>query len=266
MLTPKTTLTPLIVANWKMQLDAATTVSRIQQVRSALKNFRGRVQLVICPSFPALGAASKALQRTVIKLGAQNVFWDEQGAYTGEVSPAQLREHGVEYVIIGHSERRQLLNETDDMVSRKMIAATAHGLTPILCVGETADERHRNDQDAIVRRQLGTALRSLPPPTHGKHVYIAYEPIWAIGTGEPADPAQTNAMLAVIRHTVADYFAASVVHDGFRVLYGGSVDPENILNYVYPGGFSGALIGTASLDPLKLANMVLATNEKFSSH
>ncbi len=263
---PKIPFTPLIVANWKMQLDTATSVTRIQQVRTALKNFRGRVRPVICPSFPALGPAAKALQRSVIKLGAQNVFWDDRGAYTGEVSPAQLREHGVEYVIIGHSERRQLLGETDVMVARKMIAAIAHGIMPILCVGESGDERARGDHETVVRRQLTSALRSLPPPVKNRHVYIAYEPIWAIGTGQPANPTQTGDMRALIERMLIDQYTEPVARRGFQIMYGGSVDPDNILDYVHPGGYAGALIGTASLDAAQFAAMVKLTNDKFSLH
>lgn len=246
-----------------MQLDTATTIARIKDFRTELKNFRGRVQPVICPSFPALAGAKQALKGSKTKLGAQNLFWDEKGAYTGEVSPAQLREEGVEYVIIGHSERRQLLGETDVMVARKMIAAVTHGLMPILCVGENADERARGTHENIVRRQLESALRSLPPPSQSKRVYIAYEPIWAIGTGEPADESQAEDIRAVIEQTLIDLYGERMVEHGFRILYGGSVDLDNILNYVHPAGYDGALIGTASLDPVTFARMIRAVHKTF---
>lgn len=262
---PKNDFTPLIVANWKMQLDAEQTVARIKDFRTELKNFRGRVQPVICPSFTGLADAAKALKGSKTKLGAQNVFWDERGAYTGEVSPGQLREQGAEYVIIGHSERRQLLNETEVMVARKMIAAVTHGLMPILCVGENGDERARGAQENVVRRQLESALRSLPPPSQSKRVYIAYEPIWAIGTGAPADPAQAEDIRAVIEQTLIDLYSEPIVAHGFRILYGGSVDLENILDYVKPAGYDGALIGTASLEPATLAAMVREVQQEFSS-
>jgi triosephosphate isomerase len=264
MATPKTSFTPLVIANWKMQLDAATTIARIQQVKTALKNFRGRTRPVICPSFPALGQAAKALQRSVIKLGAQNVAWDDRGAYTGEVSAGQLREQGVEYVIIGHSERRQLLGETEVMVARKMIAAITHNLMPILCVGENATERANGEHDLVVRRQLDSALRSLPPPVKNRHVYIAYEQIWAIGTGEPADPMLADDIRELIQRTLVDLYSPAVVEHGFRIIYGGSVDDDNILDYVRPGGYTGALVGNASLDAGKFATMVKRTNDKFS--
>lgn len=263
---PKNTFTPLIVANWKMQLDSATTVQRIKSFRSELKNFRGRVQPVICPSFPALADSMKALKGSKTKLGAQNVFWDEKGAYTGEVSPPQLRENGVDYVIIGHSERRQLLGETDVMVARKMIAAVTHGLMPILCVGENADERAQGVHENVVRRQLESALRSLPPPSQAQRVYIAYEPIWAIGTGEPADAAQAEDIRAVIERALIDLYGEPAVERGFRILYGGSVDLGNILDYVQPGGYDGALVGTASLEPATFAAIIRAVYQTFSIH
>lgn len=256
--------TPLIVANWKMQLDTAATVARIKEFRAELKNFRGRVQAVICPSFTALAEAAKALKGSKTKLGAQNIFWDERGAYTGEVSPLQLREAGVEYVIIGHSERRQLLGETDVMVARKVIAAISHGLAPILCVGENADERAQGQHENVVRRQLTSALRSMPPPSRSKRVYIAYEPIWAIGTGAPADPGQAADIRATIEQTLIDLYSAATIRQGFRILYGGSVDLNNIFDYVRPDAYSGALVGTASLDPARLADMVKATHQEFS--
>lgn len=262
---PNDTFTPLIVANWKMQLDTAASVAAIKAFRSELKNFRGRVQPVICPSFPALPDAAKALKGSKTKLGAQNIFWDEKGAYTGEVSPIQVREAGAEYVIIGHSERRQLLGETDVMVARKMIAAVTHELMPILCVGENADERARGTHENVVRRQLESALRSLPPPSQSKRVYVAYEPIWAIGTGEPADAGQAEDIRAIIEQTLIDLYSESTVEHGFRILYGGSVDLKNILDYVHPGGYDGALIGGASLEPETLAGIVREVHKTFSS-
>ncbi len=262
---PKNTFTPLIVANWKMQLNTAASVANIKKFRKELRNFRGRVQPVICPSFTALADASKALKGSKTKLGAQNLFWDEKGAYTGEVSPGQLQEQGVEYVIIGHSERRQLLGETDVMVARKMIAAVTHDLMPILCVGENAEERARGVHENVVRRQLESALRSLPPPSQSKRVYIAYEPIWAIGTGEPADPAQAEDIRAVIERTLVDLYSEATVAQGFRILYGGSVTLDNILDYVRPNGYDGVLAGNASLEPAVLAAMIRAVNTLFTT-
>ena len=260
---PKTQ--PLVVGNWKMQLTIEQSLAVVTELRKQLRTFKGPVQGVICPSFTALANVRSVLKGSKIKLGAQDIFWDEHGAYTGEVSPFQLQELDVEYVIIGHSERRHLFGETDAMVARKMIAALTHDLTPILCIGETGDQRRAGQHEVAVREQLTNAFRSLPPPTGKRRIYIAYEPVWAIGTGEAASPAQANDMMGLIRQTMIDLYSEGLVNNSFQILYGGSVDADNITDYVSPGHYQGALVGSASLKADSFATMIHAVSQSFTS-
>lgn len=257
-------ITPVVIANWKMQLGIRDTAVRIAVLRAKLKNFGHHVQVVICPSYLSLMDAKKMLRNSKIRLGTQDVFWDEKGAYTGEVSPLMLLEAGVEYVILGHSERRQHLGETDVMVARKIISALAHGLMPIICVGETAHERSDGLQEIVVRRQITNALRSAPPPSLNRTVYLAYEPIWAIGSGEPAPADLADDMRAFIRQTLIDRYGLPLVTRCFRILYGGSVSASNVSDYIRPGGYDGALVGTASLDPANFYTILTTIRKKFN--
>lgn len=257
--------TPLIVANWKMQLGIEESHQRLVVMKQKLKEIRGRYQAVICPSFIALGGMQKLLRGSDIQLGAQDIFWDGRGAYTGEVSPINVREAGAQYVIIGHSERRQLLGETDDMISRKIVSALGHGLTVILCVGETAHERNEGRQEMVITKQLQTALRASPPPIGQGRMYIAYEPIWAIGTGESASAEDALAMYQVIHQTLIDRYSEAQVELSYRVLYGGSVDANNVADYVHSSSYHGALVGGASLDPEKFANIITNITKQFNA-
>lgn len=258
-------LTPLIVANWKMQLGVEESHQRFLKLKAQLKQVRGRYQAVVCPSYVSLGGMKKLLRATDIQLGAQDVFWDDRGAYTGEVSPLNLSEAGVEYVIIGHSERRQLLGETDIMIGRKLVSALGHGLTPILCVGETAHERNEGRQEIVVTRQLQAALRTAPPPIGQGRLYIAYEPIWAIGTGEAASREVALSMYHIIQQTLYDRYSHAQVDQSCRIIYGGSVDAENVTQYVHADAFHGALVGGASLDPEKLTSLIEHITKHFNS-
>lgn len=257
--------TPLIVANWKMQLGIEESHQRLTEMKVRLKEVRGRYQAVICPSFIALGGMQKLLRGSDIQLGAQDVFWDGHGAYTGEVSPKNIREAGAQYVIIGHSERRQLLGETDDMISRKVVSALGHGLTVILCIGETAHERNEGRQEIVITKQLQAALRVSPPPIGQGRMYIAYEPIWAIGTGESASSEDAEAMYHIIHQTLIDRYSEAQVEQGCRVLYGGSVDPSNVQQYVHATSYHGALVGGASLDPEKFATIISNITKQFNA-
>jgi triosephosphate isomerase len=247
---------PYIIANWKMQLSPTETQDRIRALQEKMKTYTGPVRMLVCPSFTALPAVQQLLTGSQIRLGAQDVFWAERGAYTGEVSPLDLQALGVTFVIVGHSERRQLLGESDEMVSRKMMSALSHGLQPVLCVGETAEQRARSDHEMTIRHQLEQAFRAMPPPNQGQRVVIAYEPIWAIGTGESASPEQALEMQSVVNQTLVDLYGEALVERQFRIIYGGSVNPENILNYVHPERFQGVLAGTASLEVESFASMV----------
>ncbi|MBI5467078.1 MAG: triose-phosphate isomerase [Candidatus Kerfeldbacteria bacterium] len=257
--------TPLIVANWKMQLGVAESAERALDLKTRLSGAKGRFQVVVCPSFLSMAGVKKALRGSTMKLGAQDVFWDERGAYTGEVSPVNLREIGAEYVIIGHSERRQLLGETDSMVGRKVISALGHGLTPILCVGETAHERNEGRHELVVARQIISALKTAPPPMGNGRLYIAYEPIWAIGTGEPASPEQALAMHDLIRQTLIELYSLAQVERSFRTLYGGSVTADNVNQYIGPKAYHGALVGTASLQPESFVTVIKHIDQGFTT-
>lgn len=247
-----------------MHFGQNETARRLTVLRTKLKNFGVQVKVVVCPSFTSLPAAAAALGTSRIHLGAQDVFWDEQGSYTGEISPLMLTELGVEYAIIGHSERRHILGETDVMIARKMISALAHGIMPILCVGESAEQRRQRRHERVVGDQLQDALRSLPPPPRHRRLYIAYEPIWAIGSGQPADPKEALSMMALIEQTLVDLYGSPLAAGSFRVLYGGSATAKNIADYVHPGGFAGALIGGASLEPDSFVTIAKAVKNAFA--
>lgn len=256
-------MNPVIIANWKMQLGIAESATLTGQLLDHCRNKKPAVTVVLSPSFTALSTIGGLLTGPEIKLGAQDVFWQDRGAHTGEVSPLMLQELGVEYAIIGHSERRAL-GETDTDVARKTLAALAHGIRPIICLGETAEERSRGQQEDVIRRQLEKTFRSAPPPTRNQVVYIAYEPIWAISPHDAADPEEADRMRLFIRRTLIDFFPADLVESSFMVIYGGSVDAENVTDYVGPGKYRGALVGKTSLDAQKFCQLIQNVGRKFT--
>jgi triosephosphate isomerase len=233
---------PLIAGNWKMFKTAAEAVALAQTIR---RDGAGGPEVLLAPPFTALAAVAEAVRGSEVRLAGQNMHWEDEGAFTGEVSPRMLRDLGCTHVILGHSERRQLFGETDDGVGRKGQAAFRHGLTPILCVGETLNERDSDRTMEVVERQVERALRNLTPDQAAVAV-IAYEPVWAIGTGRNATPEQAQEVHASIRRLVArshgDPAAAAV-----RILYGGSVKPDNIASLMAQPDLDGALVGGASL-------------------
>jgi triosephosphate isomerase (TIM) len=214
-----------------------------------------RVEVAVCPAFTALRSVQTTLEsdRIPIALGAQDCHWETQGAYTGEVSPAMLAKLHVRYVIVGHSERRELFGETDETVAKKLRAILGAGMTPILCVGETLAEREEGVTDAKVTGQVRAALGGLKADTVARCV-VAYEPIWAIGTGRNATPGDANATIGVIRATLRE--VAGGVADDVRVLYGGSVKPGNVVELMAMPEIDGGLVGGASLDPDDFARLV----------
>ena len=217
---------------------------------------KDKVELLICPPFTALPITRFFLERSHVKWGAQNVYPEEKGAYTGEISPAMLKELGCSYVICGHSERRQLLGETDELVARKVKAVLAHDMTPILCVGETEEERNEGQTEERIGSEIKTALFDLDKKEIGKLV-IAYEPIWAIGSGKAATAEDAEAVSAFIRRTVKE-LAGKKAAEEVRILYGGSVKADNIESLLKEKDIDGALIGGASLK----AEELLAIYEK----
>ncbi|MDI3476536.1 MAG: triosephosphate isomerase [Thermoanaerobacterium sp.] len=212
------------------------------------------VEVVVIPPFVDLVDVKKALDGSNIKLGAQNMHWEEKGAFTGEVSPLMLKEIGVEYVVIGHSERRQYFAETDETVNRKVKSALNHGLKPIVCVGETLSQREDGKAFDVVREQTKKALDGVLK-TDVTNVVIAYEPIWAIGTGKTATSKDANDVIKVIRETIASIYDTSTAND-VRIQYGGSVKPDNAKELMSESDIDGALVGGASLKAQDFAKIV----------
>lgn len=238
---------PLVAGNWKMYKTIAETRHLISELVPGLQAIKG-VEKVICPPFPSLLAASALLEGTDIRLGAQNMHWEASGAYTGEVSPPMIAEL-CQFVILGHSERRAYFGETDEMVNLKTRAALKYGLIPIVCVGETLAENEAGRTAEVVSRQVRNGLQGVELGlVEGKvPLVIAYEPVWAIGTGKAATAEGANAVVAqVIRPTLAEQFGAEIAQ-ATRVLYGGSVKPDNAAEFFQQPEIDGALVGGASL-------------------
>lgn len=249
---------PMIAGNWKMHhthLDAIQFVQKLSY-RLGPEDYEA-VEVVVCPAFTALRSVQTVIDadRIPIFLGAQNVFFENDGAFTGEVSPPMLAKLNVTYVIVGHSERRQIFGETDEMVSRKARAVLAHGMVPIICVGETLEERESGETAARVSSQMSAALGGIDAADVARCV-LAYEPIWAIGTGRNATPGDANETIGVIRNVVEEV-AGPTAAGAVRILYGGSVKPGNIADLMAMQEVDGALVGGASLDPDDLARIVM---------
>jgi triosephosphate isomerase len=247
--------TPLVAGNWKMYKTPSEAVVLAEAVVRKLSAPDG-IEAVVCPPFTALETVGKVVAGSRVGLGAQDVHWEKEGAYTGEVSAEMLRDLGCRYVIVGHSERRQYFGETDERVNKKTLAALAGGLTPIVCVGETFSEREAGHAKEIVAAQVKGALSGLPPK-EVQALALAYEPVWAIGTGKTATPSQAEEMHAHIRMTIAGLFGADVATE-VRILYGGSVKPENAQELLQRSDIDGALVGGASLQADSFASIVKA--------
>jgi triosephosphate isomerase len=249
--------TPIIAGNWKMNKTVAETLELVRDIRQALGAAPENVEVVLCPPFPGLWVAKNALGRSQFGLGAQNMHWEPKGAYTGEVSPTMLAEL-VTYVILGHSERRQYFGETDETVNKKVKAALAAGLKPIVCVGEVLAEFEAGKTNEVVSRQVRGGLAGLTAEQMAT-VVIAYEPVWAIGTGKAATGAGANAVVAqAIRGPLAELFGADVAQ-ATRVQYGGSVTPANIAEFMAQPDLDGALVGGASLKAADFAEIIKQT-------
>jgi len=237
--------TPFIAGNWKMHKTVADTVKYVKELRGLVKDMTG-VEIVVAPPFTALHAAGEAARNSNVGVAAQDLHWEREGAFTGEISAGMIAETGAEYVIIGHSERRTLFGETDASVNRKIAAAFAGGLMPIVCIGETLDQRDRNETFSVLDRQIRDGLDGVTSEQLVQLV-IAYEPVWAIGTGRNATPAQAAEAHGHIRKRLQQWFGAQP-SELCRVIYGGSVKPENIGDLASQPDVDGALVGGASLD------------------
>jgi triosephosphate isomerase len=228
-----------------MHKTVAETVKYVKEFRGLVKDLNG-IEIVIAPPFIALHAAAESVRNSNVGIAAQDMHWEREGAFTGEISAAMIRETGAEYVIIGHSERRTLFGETDASVNRKIAAAFAGGLTPIVCIGETLDQRERSETFSVLDRQIREGLDGVASDQLVELV-IAYEPVWAIGTGRNATPAQAAEAHGHIRKRLQQWFGAQA-SELCRVIYGGSVKPENIRDLASQPDVDGALVGGASLD------------------
>jgi triosephosphate isomerase len=235
---------PIIAGNWKMFKTTAEAERLVKDVTTELGGFDG-VEVVFCPPFTALSTVKALVKDTSFRLAAQNLHWKEEGAFTGEISARMLTDLGCDYVIIGHSERREYFAETDTTVNLKAKAALAVGIKPIICVGETLTQRKAGETAVLIERQTEAALAGIDPKVI-PDVVIAYEPIWAIGTGESSTATDANEVIGLIRKTVARMFGNATA-DQLRIQYGGSVKPENIKEYMGQPEIDGALVGGASL-------------------
>jgi len=244
---------PFIAGNWKMFKTVQEAVVFTKELRSIMRDVSD-VEIVVAPTFTAVHAVAEALRNANIGVAAQDVYWEREGAFTGEISAGMIKEAGAEYVIVGHSERRRLFGETDRTVNRKIVAAIGAGLTPIVCVGETLEERERGETPAVLDRQIKDGLDTLTADQVAELV-IAYEPVWAIGTGQNATAAQAEESHLHIRQRLGQWFGGNAA-DHCHVIYGGSVKPDNIAELVREPDVDGALVGGASLDVRAFAEIV----------
>ena len=235
---------PVIAANWKMNKTSGRAAGFVESLKKRIK--KTDKDIILCVPFTDLSAVADKIKMTKIKLGAENVFYGEKGAFTGEISPSMLKSSGCEYVIIGHSERRKYFNETDKIVNKKIKASLKHGLKIILCIGENLSQRRKKQEKKIIWKQLKICLKGIPSALM-KHIIIAYEPVWAIGTGHNAAPEQAEEMHKHIR---------SIAGKKTRIIYGGSVTPENIRSLMKQKDINGVLVGGASLSIEKFAKIV----------
>lgn len=235
---------PLIAGNWKMHKTVTQSVALVKELIANCKEVQDR-EILVCPPTPSLALIHELIKNSNLKLGAQNLHWEAEGAFTGEISGGMLKDAGCEYVIVGHSERRQYFGETDEWVNKKMKAAFKHGLIPIVCVGETLKERENAMAFQVVERQIKNGVSGLSSE-ESKKLVIAYEPVWAIGTGKTATPQQAQEMHAFIRKLLGEIYGKETA-EKIRILYGGSIKPENIDSLMAEADIDGGLVGGASL-------------------
>src|SRR5574337_503367 len=244
---------PIIAGNWKMNKTTAEARDLAGKLLPLVSGVKDR-EIVLAPTFTALQTVGEAVKGTNMTLAAQNLHWEDKGAFTGEISAEMLLDLGCKYVIIGHSERRQYFGETDESVNKKVKQALKKGLMPIMCVGETLVEREAGKLNEVINRQVTGGLKDISAGEMSK-VVIAYEPVWAIGTGKTATPEQANEVHALIRQKIKMLYNAEIA-EGLRIQYGGSVTPENVSNLMAKPDIDGALVGGASLKPDSFAALV----------
>jgi triosephosphate isomerase len=244
---------PLLAGNWKMYKIISESVDLAAGLKRTLADVKG-ADIVVCPVFSSLSSVYSVLEDTDIALGAQDVYWEKEGAFTGEVSPLMIKDCGCEYVIIGHSERRKYFFETDETINKKIKAAQEVGLIPIVCIGETLQEREAHKTIEVVKKQLEGCFAGIDEDSM-MHLVIAYEPVWAIGTGKTATPEQAQEVHQYIRHWIQEHYTSRLTQY-IRILYGGSVKPANINKLMQQDDIDGALVGGASLDVTSFTDIV----------
>jgi len=245
--------TPIIGGNWKMYKVREEATKTVVELRDQIEDVKD-VEIVVFPPFTLLKTVGELLQGSKVGLGAQNMFWKEEGAYTGEISPRMLIDLGCQYVILGHSERRGYFTESNEMINKKLQAALKFNLIPLICVGEKLEERKKGRAKEVVETQIRKSLLGIEA-SEGKKVIVAYEPVWAIGTGETATPEQAEEMHSYIREILEEIWDASVANL-IRIQYGGSVKPENIKELMAKKNIDGALVGGASLDSASFTRII----------
>jgi len=250
--------TPLIVGNWKMNLVAREAVNLVQSIHAGVRKLNG-VEVVVCPAFTALSPAFSALGQSNIGLGAQNMYYETEGAFTGEISPMMLKDLGCRFVILGHSERRAIFGEPDSFINKKVLAALKYNLIPIVCVGESLEEREGGETEQVIQRQFEGSLKDLTA-NDWKRTVIAYEPVWAIGTGKTATPMQAEEVHSFIRELISS--RVKEIAEEIRILYGGSIKPDNFGKIIAQPNIDGGLVGGASLKAESFIEIVKAAVPK----
>ncbi|HAJ31968.1 MAG TPA: triose-phosphate isomerase [Candidatus Atribacteria bacterium] len=246
---------PVIAGNWKMNKNIVESVSLVKELKDFVRGIKG-VDIVICPPFISLWVVKEIINGTNIHLGAQNMYWETKGAFTGETSPLMLKDVGCKYIILGHSERRQYFKETSEEVARKTEAALSVNLTPIVCVGENLEERESGKTESIIEQEIKALFPKIDSTLAGR-IIVAYEPIWAIGTGKSSSSQDANLIIKFIRELFSFKYGGKIA-ERIRILYGGSVNPKNINEFINESDIDGALVGGASLHALSFSQIVKA--------
>lgn len=248
----------IVIANWKMNLSLRQTLDLAKKIKKGVKKFRKKgVDVVVCPSYTALSEVGEAIRKSNVKLGSQDVFWEEKGPFTSGVSSLMLKEIGCKYVIVGHSERRRYWNEDDWMVHQKVKAAIKAGLIPIICVGEKFEERKDHKKDHVIIKQVSRALEGIKIKKTDK-VIVAYEPVWVIGSGQAVKPEEAEYANKVIKTRLLDLYSKKLVNENFRIIYGGSVDSKNVKGFIQQETVQGFLVGGKSLEGEEFVKIVKA--------
>jgi len=250
---------PLIIGNWKMKLGPSESLKLANKLARASAKYKA-VKAIVCPSFTEIAAVGEIMKGKNIKLGAQDCFWKEMGEFTGEISPKFLKEYGVEYIIIGHSERRHYIHATNEMINEKIKALLKIGITPIMCIGETFEQRQEGEKEAILIKEIIDGLKEVWL-NKSSNLIIAYEPIWMIGSGQEIDPSEVEHTHQVIKQALYDIFPDTMVDEQIKIIYGGSVNPENITAFLEQEAVDGALIGGSSLDEAKFSAIVAVSSK-----